>query len=271
MRPSQALLDIEGTTTPVAFVHEVLFPYARSRLTEHIQRHREEPAVAAALRALRAEYERDRGAAQPGREPPPQPTGEPPPEPAQEQLPHWDGDDDLRGAGSYLVWLSDRDRKSAPLKDLQGLIWRAGYRSGELRAPVYDDVPVALERWSAAGAPAAIYSSGSTLAQKLLFAHTTAGDLTPLLGAYFDTGVGAKRDAASYARIVGELGCDPAAVLFVSDTPAELDAARTAGLQTVLCVRDAGAPAGDASTSQDPQPNVADRHPAIRNFAELPL
>jgi enolase-phosphatase E1 len=141
----------------------------------------------------------------------------------------------------------DRDRKSTALKALQGRIWEAGYRAGELkgRAQVYPDVAPALSRWHAQGKDVAIFSSGSVQAQRGLFANTSAGDLTPLLRDYFDTTTGTKREALSYRRIAERLGRAPSDVLFISDTVAELDAARAAGMDTRLCVRSPqpGAPA----------------------------
>ena len=150
----------------------------------------------------------------------------------------------------------DRDRKSTGLKSLQGRIWEGGFRAGALRAHVYPDVRPALERWRGQGRRVAIFSSGSVLAQRLLFAHTTEGDLTPMIDGYFDTTTGPKREAASYARIAAALGAPPAAVMFVSDVAAELDAARAAGLRTALCVREAAVP-------------PASDHPVLRSFGEL--
>ena len=124
----------------------------------------------------------------------------------------------------------DRDRKSTALKSLQGRIWEAGYVSGELRSHLYPDVRPALERCRAQGRKIAIFSSGSVLAQRLLFAHTPDGDLTPLIDGFFDTTTGPKREPESYGRIAAALSVPPAAVLFVSDVAAELDAARAAGL-----------------------------------------
>jgi enolase-phosphatase E1 len=151
----------------------------------------------------------------------------------------------------------DRDRKSTGLKSLQGRIWEAGYRSGELLSQVYDDVPRAFARWTSQGKTLAIFSSGSVLAQRLLFAHTTAGDLTGYLSAYFDTTTGPKKEAASYARIAAELGLPLASVIFLSDVTPELDAARQAGVRTALCVRPGNAPA------------EAGAHRVIRTFDEI--
>jgi enolase-phosphatase E1 len=158
----------------------------------------------------------------------------------------------------YVYWLMDRDRKSTGLKSLQGKIWEAGYRAGELRgrAEVYPDVAPALARWRAQGRDIAIFSSGSVPAQRNLFANTTAGDLTAFIRAYFDTTTGPKTAALSYQRIATALGRQAGEVLFLSDVGAELDAARQAGMQTGLCVR-----SRETATVPD--------HPIIRTFNEV--
>jgi enolase-phosphatase E1 len=155
---------------------------------------------------------------------------------------------------AYALWLMDRDRKSTPLKALQGRIWQIGYQSGQLRSQLFADVPRAFARWRDEGRDISIYSSGSVLAQQLLFAHTEAGDLTRYIREYFDTRVGAKREAASYQCIAASLECEPSAILFVSDVVAELDAAREAGLQTRLAIRPGNPP---------PPPSS---HPVIISF-----
>jgi len=160
--------------------------------------------------------------------------------------------------GDYAVWLMDQDRKTTPLKTLQGWIWENGYETGELRPQLFADVPPAFARWRAAGRDICIYSSGSVLAQKLLFSHTEAGDLTRFIRDYFDTHVGAKREAASYKRIAASLDCPAASVVFVSDVVAELDAARKAGFATRLCIR----------PGNPPQPPSA--HEMIRSFESFP-
>jgi enolase-phosphatase E1 len=149
----------------------------------------------------------------------------------------------------------ERDRKSTGLKSLQGKIWEEGYRSGELRSEVYPDVPPALERWREKGIDLAIFSSGSVQAQQSLFRNTGAGDLTGYFKAYFDTTTGPKKESRSYSLIADALRRSPAEVLFVSDITAELDAARTAGMQTALCLRKAGTPTGG--------------HPVIHIFDQL--
>jgi enolase-phosphatase E1 len=210
------LLDVEGTTTPIEFVAGVLFPFARRHVAAFLREHAAEAETRAPLRALRAER-----------------LGEP----VSESAPPWDDAAPVDSALAYALWLMERDRKSTALKALQGRVWEVGYHDGRLRAPVYDDVPPALARWSSEGRRVAIFSSGSVLAQRLLFAHTSAGDLTPWIAAYFDTTSGPKREAASYRRIAGALRLDPCEMLFVSDVVDELDAAREGELATALCVR----------------------------------
>jgi enolase-phosphatase E1 len=201
------LLDIEGTTSPLTFATEVLFPYARAHVRDFVARRQGDPAVGEALELLRAEQ-----------------TAE--------------GRGDLAPL-EYIAFLMDEDRKSTGLKELQGHIWEEGFRAGALRGDLYPDVAPAFARWRAQGRRIAIYSSGSVLAQRLLFAATPQGDLTPEIAAFFDTKTGPKREAESYAKIARALGLPPAEILFVSDVAAELDAARAAGLQTALCVREA--------------------------------
>lgn len=235
--PAAVVVDIEGTTTPVSFVYDVLFPYARTHLRTFLVRRTEEPAVRADLAGLRREHAAEAGGA--------------------DRPPEWKGGDaDLDAATRYLDWLMDRDRKSTALKALQGRVWEEGFRSGDLRAEVYDDVPPAFMRWHEAGRGPWIFSSGSVLAQKLLFGHTRHGDLTPLIAGYFDTTTGPKRDTSTYGRIAAAIGAAPADILFVSDVAAELAAARGASLRTALCVREA--PPADAGG-----------FPIVRSFDDL--
>jgi enolase-phosphatase E1 len=212
------LLDIEGTTTSIAFVYEVLFPFARARLRRFLADGSRDDgqAVREALTLLRAEWTADAA--------------------GRRAVPVW-SDEVPESASAYLEWLMDRDVKSPALKRLQGLIWEGGYRTGELKGQVFSDVPRAFARWRDAQVTLAIYSSGSVLAQRLLFGATDQGDLTAFITAFFDTGVGAKRWPDSYRRISAELNRVAHEVLFVSDTPAELDAARAAGCQVLLAER----------------------------------
>jgi enolase-phosphatase E1 len=212
-RASVLLLDIEGTTTPMAYVHDQLFPYARRRLGTFLAAHRGEAAVLEAIASLRTEHETDQRA---GAHPPP-----------------WTGENDA-AAVAYLEFLMDRDRKSPGLKALQGLIWEDGYRRGDLHGELFEGVAAAMRRWHAAGKRLAIYSSGSVLAQRLLFSTTPDGDLTTIIDAFFDTGVGPKVEAESYRRIAAALRVSPGDILFLSDAPAEITAASASGVDARL-------------------------------------
>jgi enolase-phosphatase E1 len=143
---------------------------------------------------------------------------------------------------TYVNWLIERDRKSPALKSLQGKIWEQGYRDGSLKAPLFDDVVPNLQRLRQEGLGISIFSSGSVLAQKLLFGHTETGDHTDFIDQYFDTEVGSKVESASYARIAQRLTLSPEAIIFVSDVTTELKAARDAGMATLLCVRPGNQP-----------------------------
>jgi enolase-phosphatase E1 len=229
------LLDIEGTTTPIDFVQRTLFGYARARLSEFLDRHWNDPVVRADVARLAAEH-----AAETSSHPGPPPWRE-----------------DAAGVVAYVYWLMDRDRKSTGLKSLQGKIWEEGYRSGGLRSEVYPDVPLALERWRRQEMDVAIFSSGSVQAQRSLFRNTVAGDLTRSIIAYFDTTTGPKTAPQSYILIAESLRRAPSEVLFISDVAAELDAARSAGMQTALCVR----------APESAPPN--DGHPVLHTFDRL--
>ena len=211
----------------------MLFPYARARVHDYLEHHADDPGVRADIALLRAEH-----AAESSRSP---------------DLPPWNPE-------AYVYWLMDRDRKSTGLKALQGRIWEAGYRAGALKGKgeVYPDVRPALVRWRDAGKKIAIFSSGSVQAQRNLFENTIAGDLSQFLSGYFDTTTGPKREAASYRHIAAALDQKTHEMLFVSDVPAELDAARAAGMRTALCVRGPARP-DDSATD----------HPRIHSFAEL--
>ena len=221
------VLDIEGTTTAMAFVCEVLFPFARRRLRAYLLDPEHRHALREPLRRLRDEWTADPDAAR---------------DDGTADCPWGAGSQNLESAATYVEWLMDRDRKSPGLKLLQGMIWDEGYRSGELKGEVFPDVPPALGRWRDAGIHVAIYSSGSELAQRLLFGSTASGDLTPLIARFFDTAVGAKQVADSYRRIARELDLAADRMLFISDVVAELDAASEAGCQVMLCVRPGNRP-----------------------------
>lgn len=209
------LTDIEGTTSSIAFVKDVLFPYARERLPGFVETHRDDPEVAPWLEAAAREA----------------------------GLVHQDSH---RITEVLLHWI-DEDRKATPLKALQGMIWKAGYEVGDYKAHVYPEVPAKLREWKARDLKLYVYSSGSVPAQKLFFGHTGTGDLSGLFDGWFDTEVGGKREHGSYLRIAEAIDLPRNAIVFLSDIAAELDAARDAGMQTIqLCRPPASCP--DAGT-----------------------
>lgn len=226
------LLDVEGTTSSIAFVYDVLFEHARREVGAFLAAHRGDGGVMELAAALCA------AAGQPA-------------EPAAIAA-------DPSSATTAAIDLMNRDVKLTPLKALQGMIWRSGYESGSLRSHVFDDVPPALERWSESGLDLRIYSSGSVEAQRLFFAHTTHGDLTGFLRGHYDTVTGPKRDPRSYEVIAADIGCEPRRILFASDVGEELDAARAAGMATVL-VRRPG----------NREPGGLLSHPEIQGFDEI--
>ncbi|WP_394832300.1 acireductone synthase [Pendulispora rubella] len=196
--PQVVLLDIEGTTTDISFVHDVLFPLSRRALPEYIAEHWNDDEV---LRAREAT-----------------------------------GANDMAGLIDHLTAWIDADRKEPTLKAIQGKIWRGAFESGQVKSHVYPDVPAAFERWKARGIRIAIFSSGSIEAQELLFRHSEHGDLTGFLSGYFDpTTAGPKREVSAYEAIVRALGTNE--VAFLSDVSTELEAARAAGLSTWQLVR----------------------------------
>jgi enolase-phosphatase E1 len=212
------LLDIEGTTTPIAFVHDVLFSYARAHVREFLASNFDSDEVRADLALLREEHALEVSEDQPSIS------------------------SEIESIATYIDWLIAQDRKSTGLKSLQGKIWRQGYLDGSLKSQVFADVRPALERWHEAGLSINIFSSGSVLAQQLLFAHTGAGDLTRFINDYFDTNVGKKADTESYRRIASALKLAPKDIIFISDVVSELDAANEAGMKTVLSLRPGNPP-----------------------------
>jgi enolase-phosphatase E1 len=214
------LLDIEGTTTPIDFVYGKLFSYARAHLSRFLRNCYVTKEGRAHLEAFHQQHQIDTAGAL---TPPPWQDGTP-----EAELESWI---------AYATWLMASDRKTTALKDLQGKIWEQGYKSGELHGEVFADVPPALKRLEEQKIGINIFSSGSVLAQKLLFANTCTGDLTPYISNYFDTTMGSKSGLQSYQRIQNHLGLEPGRILFISDVTPELDAAKSAGFQTLLCSR----------------------------------
>jgi enolase-phosphatase E1 len=211
------LLDIEGTATPIDFVYKVLFPYAQSHVAEFLHRQGESAEVHQDLDGLCEQHTDDlrRGL----------------------NPPALLSSSDTASAVPYIHWLIETDRKLTPLKSLQGKIWEEGYARGELRSQVFDDVPPALKRWREQGRGVHIFSSGSVLAQRLLFAHTQVGDLTGYISDYFDTTIGSKTEPASYKKIANSLRLPARDIVFISDVTRELDAAEDAGFETLLSER----------------------------------
>lgn len=202
------LTDIEGTTSAVSFVFDVLFPFAREHLPAFVRDNAGQPAVAEQIAAVRAE------------------SGE-----AEADV--------ERVIAILLEWIA-ADRKATPLKALQGMVWEQGYRAGSLLGHVYPDAVAGLQQWKAAGLDLYVYSSGSIQAQKLIFGCSEAGDLTPLFSGYFDTTSGGKREVESYQRIAAAIGTAAGEILFLSDVVQELDAAQAAGMATCGLAREGG-------------------------------
>ncbi len=223
---SAIVTDIEGTTSSLAFVKEVLFPYARHHIDNFVRTHQQQAVVAQLINDVRREA--------------------------------GDAKLSVNGVIAQLISWIDQDKKITPLKALQGLIWEQGYRDGAFHGHIYADALEQLRAWHTQGIQLAVYSSGSVYAQKLLFAHTEAGDLTSLFSHYFDTNIGAKIDSNSYTQIAKAMGLPGNEILFLSDIKAELDAAKQAGLHTCWLVRDA---------SPDPQA----QHTQVSQFGDIRL
>jgi enolase-phosphatase E1 len=223
--PIKAIItDIEGTTSSLSFVKDVLFPYAREHMAAFVRAHAHEATVRKWLDEVQ------------------QTLGEPA--------------DDEKVIAQLIQWI-DEDKKVTPLKALQGMIWEAGYRQGDFKGHVYEDAVRKLKAWHAQGVKLYVFSSGSVQAQKLLFAHSEYGDLTPLFSGYFDTTVGAKREPDSYRKIAADIGLPPGDILFLSDIKEELDAAHSADMQTVWLLREGDLPAAI--------------HPQARSFDAISL
>lgn len=199
------ITDIEGTTSSLSFVKEVLFPYARANLADYVRGRKDEPQV----KTLLLETCKEVGAVL----------------------------DTGQIIAQLIQWI-DEDKKVTPLKSLQGLIWEAGYQKGDFKGHVYPDAVACLKAWKAKGLDLYIYSSGSVYAQKLLFSHTEYGDLTQLFSGYFDTHIGGKKEQDSYHKIAKQIGIPATQILFLSDIKEELDAAKAAGFQTLWLIRD---------------------------------
>ncbi len=216
------LTDIEGTTSSLSFVKDVLFPYSKEKIRDFVIDHSQDPTV---MRILKEVQEIEEG-------------------------------DPLE---TMIRWIEE-DKKITPLKELQGLIWEEGYKTGELQGHIYPDAYRKLKEWHEKGMSIYIYSSGSVKAQKLLFGHTQYGDINHLFSGYFDTKIGNKKDPTSYRRIAEEIGLKPAEILFLSDNPEEVLASAEAGMRVVRVVREG---------ENDPIDNFP--HPQVRSFEEITL
>ncbi|MGO1749962.1 MAG: acireductone synthase [Marinobacter sp.] len=204
------LTDIEGTTSSISFVHDVLFPYAAEHLPAFIRKQQAAPGVSEQLDLVADDSGIDRK--------------------------------DIEALIETLqMWIRE-DRKATSLKTLQGMVWQQGYQQGELKGHIYEDAALYLQHWHDRGLRLYVYSSGSVKAQKLIFGFSEAGDLTPFFSGYFDTRIGGKKEPEAYRNIVNELGVEAETILFLSDVEAELKAADTAGLKTAWLVRDAELP-----------------------------
>jgi len=223
------LTDIEGTTSSIRFVREILFPYATRALPRFLRDHAGEPQVREQIRAAAATAGLD--------------------------------DDDLEAVIARLLEWIEQDRKITPLKTLQGMVWKAGYENGDYRAHIYEDACRKLREWAAQDIALYVYSSGSVQAQQLFFRHSTCGNLLPLFRGHFDTATGGKQEAASYRAIAETIVIPAADILFLSDVVEELDAARAAGMHTCLLRRP-----GETAVSET---YAATEHPAAHSFDEI--
>ncbi len=220
------LTDIEGTTSSIAFVKEVLFPYSKAKIPQFIKERQEDPQVSRLIEEIRVI--------------------------SGQNL-------DLQGVIDTLIRWVEEDRKVAPLKEIQGMIWEEGYRRGELKGHVYEDAYERLKEWHKKGIPVYVYSSGSVHAQRLLFSHTQFGDITHLFSGFFDTRVGGKKIESSYRKIAKKVGLTPEDILFLSDNPDELEAAHKAGMKVIRVAREG------ENEMIDGFP-----HPQVRSFKEIP-
>ena len=218
--------DIEGTTTSLSFVKDTLFPYARQHMAKFVREKQRDPEIANLLENVKREMQR--------------------PDASLDEV-----------IAQLETWI-DEDRKITPLKAIQGHIWQYGYQNGDYHGHVYPDAYEKLKDWHESGIALYIFSSGSVYAQKLLFAHTEYGDMTPLFSGYFDTNIGAKIDAASYHAIAEQTGFPGSTILFLSDIEKELDAAKSVGMSTMWLVRDGELVPGS-------------QHPQVTNFYDIAI
>ena len=236
--PTWSLLDIEGTTSSIDFVHQTMFPFARERVANFVRSNRDSELLNGCVEQLAKDLD----------------------QPSVESWLGGDAETNEQTIIDAVIDMIDDDVKATGLKQLQGIIWKEGFHSGELVAHLYPDSAPAMQRWKNTGLDLRIYSSGSIAAQKLFFGHSVAGDLLPLFSAHYDTTTGPKKEAASYEKIVADTAVAADRIVFISDVPAELDAAKEAGLQTVLSLRPGNVPVENQS-----------RYQAIESFETLSI
>ncbi|XDD49540.1 acireductone synthase [Leptospira sp. WS92.C1] len=223
------LFDIEGTTTPIEFVHKILFPYAVRKFDSYFQTENlQEEIIEQLIREAK-----------------------------EDTMYSGTISNSPVDLSEYCKYLVSVDRKSGPLKEIQGRIWKTGYENGELKSSMFPDVPDFLKRIQISQKKAAVYSSGSIQAQKLIFEYSESGNLTGYFSAYFDTGVGGKRESVSYKKIAENLKLEPGKILFFTDIKEEADAATTAGLKTAVLER--------PGNHQQPEHS----HPKLSSFESL--
>ena len=231
------LLDIEGTTSSISFVYDEMFPFVRDTLNSFLVENWGSPALQTCLDKLAVDVDQDPKTWLNG-------TAE-----QQQQT-----------VAQAVIGLMDADVKATGLKEIQGMIWKSGFQTGQLVAHLFDDVAECIQAWKASGIDVRIYSSGSIAAQKLFFGHSVAGDLLDQFSGHYDTTIGSKREAESYRKISKKFDCEPGQILFISDVVEELAAAKEAGLQTVLSQRPGNKPVPESHG-----------HLAIKSFAELEI
>ena len=231
------LLDIEGTTSSISFVYDEMFPYVRDTLNSFLSENWGSPALQACLDLIAVDVDQDPKTWLSGT-----------PEEQQQTV------------AEAVLGMMDADVKATGLKDLQGIMWKSGFQTGQLVAHLFDDVAACIQAWNAKGLDVRIYSSGSIAAQKLFFNHSIAGDLLDQFSGHYDTTIGNKREAESYRKIGQKFDCDPGQIVFISDVVEELAAAKEAGLQTALSVRPGNKPVPEDHGFQ-----------AIKSFTELEI
>ena len=221
MNQQHLLLDIEGTTCPVSFVSDVLFPFAKQELSQYIKQHWDKSPHDKPIQTAKKEWLDDQS-----------------PESIQlKQQVMQGGTEEIDALIQYLKHLISIDKKSTALKDLQGRIWEHGYNNGDLKSQLYPETAECLREWREQGITLSVYSSGSIQAQKLLYRHSPAGDLEKVFSHWFDTHTGPKKSTESYRTIAKQLQSSPNKIWFVSDNGSECDSARSAGMHTLFSLR----------------------------------